>query len=285
MAMVLTEAVDAADPTHRLVTRRADGEAGDASPIQAENRAVSVLMDYGSAVHLELDPEHDQYETVRRELERVPDSVCLFPGSENEFRASLPEGRAVVESVLEVPGGAKASSDAFTFRMFSVARFAVVTDQSWLYRSVPHETHVREINAVGHEGAIADLNATLAHVRESAVVPFGDLTSWTVDGVTYSLDWDALHRSRDGTDVRYDITRLRQVTVLSSEPSLRFDWAPAGEASGLRRVVSRVLGSERASPPTRVEIPAGSDGDEIVGAFRELRAKLGYTYDVETPAE
>ena len=284
MAMVLTEAVDAADPTHRLVTRRVAGEE-HASTIQVENRAVSVCMDYGTAVHLELDPEHDQYETVRRELERVPDSACLFPGSEHEFRASLPEGRTVVESVLEVPVGANAASDAFTLRLFSVARFAVVTDQSWLYRSVPHETHIREINTVGHEGMIADLNATLAQVRGSAVVPFGDLTSWTADGVTYSLDWDALHRSNDGTDVSYDVARLRQVTVLPFEPLLRLDWAPTAEASVLRRAVWRVLGSERARPPARVEIPAGSDGDEVVAAFRELRAKLGYAYDVDTPSD
>ncbi|RLM76610.1 hypothetical protein DVK05_16445, partial [Halorubrum sp. Atlit-8R] len=111
---------------------------------------------------------------VQRELTQVPDSECIFIGSDHEFRASLPEDRALVESVLEIADG---DTDAWADRLFHLVEFAVLTDRSWLYRSVPHETHIREINAGEHEGVIEKLNETFAQVRGSAIVPFGGLTS------------------------------------------------------------------------------------------------------------
>ncbi|ELZ16748.1 hypothetical protein C476_16780, partial [Natrinema limicola JCM 13563] len=83
---------------------------------------MSVLMDYGTVVHLELDPKHGQFETVQRELARVSDSKCIFVRSDHEFRASLPEDRALVESLLEIPGG---DTDAWADRTFYFVEFAV----------------------------------------------------------------------------------------------------------------------------------------------------------------
>lgn len=282
--MPLTEKFDAAEPTHRLVTRSLSGvkDWDELGGVTVENRAISVLMDYGTVVHLELDPKHDQFETVQRELAQVPDSECIFVRSDQEFRASLPEDRALIESLLEIPDG---DTNAWTDRTFYFVEFAVLTEQSWLYHSVPHETHIREINARGHKGIIEKLNETLDQMRGSAVVPFSGLTSWTTDGTTYDLKWDSLYCSYRERSVSYDLERLRQVNALFSENLLRLDWKPVSEESLLRRTVWRVLGSESATPPARVEIPAGEDGEKILDAFRQLREKLGYAYGVETPSD
>jgi hypothetical protein len=279
--MEFTEKFDAAEPTHRLVSRSLSGvkdwdELGD---VTVGNRAISALMDYGTVVHLELDPKHGQFETVQRDLVRVPDSKCIFVRSDHEFRAALPEDRALIESVLEIPDG---DTDAWTDRMFYLAEFAVLTDQSWLYRSVPHEAHIREINAGGHEGVIEELNETLDPVRGSAVVPFGGLVSWTTNGTTYCLKWDSLYCSNKEKSASYDLERLKQVTVLFSEDVLRLDWKPVSEESLLHRTVWRVLNPESATPPAQVEIPAGEDGEKILEAFRQLRERLAYEYSVET---
>ncbi|MUV48582.1 hypothetical protein ACNO8S_19655 (plasmid) [Haloarcula sp. KBTZ06] len=282
--MGFTEKFDAAEPTHRLVSRSLSGvkDWDELGGVTVENRAIRVLMDYGTVVHLELEPKHGQFETVQRELVRVPDSKCMFVRSDHEFRASLPEDRVVIESVLEIPDG---DTDAWTDRLFYFDEFAVLTDQSWLYRSVPHETHIREINPGGHEGVIEELNETLDPVRGSAVVPFGGLVSWTTDDTTYDLKWDSLYCSNKEKSASYDLERLKQVTVLFSEDSLRLDWKPVSQESLLRRTIWRVLNPESATPPAHVEIPAGEDGEKILEAFRQLREKLGYEYSVETASD
>ncbi len=281
--MAFTENFNAAAPTHSLVTRNLSGvkDWDEFGGVTVENRVISVLMDYGTTVHLELDPKHDQFETVQRELSWVPDSECVFVRSDLEFRASLPEDRALIESLLEIPDG---DTVAWRDRMFYFVEFAVLTEQSWLYRSVPHETHIREINVGGHERVIEKLNETLDQVRGSAVVPFSGLASWTTNGTTYDLKWDSLYWSDKEKSASYDLERLRQVTALFSEDILRLDWKPVSEESLLRQTVWRVLNPESAAPPARVEIPAGEDGEKILDAFRQLHEKLGYSYGVETPS-
>ncbi len=282
--MEFTGNFDAAEPTHRLVTRRLSGvnDWDELGHVTVENRAIRVMMDDGTVVHLGLDPKHGQFETVQQELERVPDSNCIFVGSEYEFRASLPEDRALVESVLDIPDG---DTDAWTDRLFYLVEVAVLTDQSWRYRSVPHEAHIREINARGHEDVLEKLNETFAQVRGTAVVPFDGLVSWTTGGTTYTLRWDSLYCTNKEKSASYELERLKQVTVLFSEDVLRLDWTPGSEESLRRRTVWRVLTSKSATPPAQVEIPAGEEGETILDAFCQLREKLGYAYDVETSSE
>ncbi|WP_134670800.1 hypothetical protein [Halorussus marinus] len=282
--MELTEGFDATEPTHRLVTRNLSGvtDWDDLGSVTVENRAISVLMDYGTVVHLGLDPNHAQFETVQRELMQVPDSKRIFVGSGHEFRASLPEDRPLIESLLEIPDG---DTDGWTDRLFSVVELAVLTNHSWLYRSVPHEAHIREINAGGQEEVIEKLNETLAQVRGSAVVPFGGVASWTAGGTTYDLKWDSLYCSDTEKSASYDLERLKQVIGLFSAGVLRLDWKPVSEGSLLGRMVWRVVDSESATPPARVEIPTGEAGERILDAFRQLRAELGYEYAVETASD
>lgn len=275
--MSFTDTVDAAEPTHRLVTRALPGveDWDEDGGVTVENRAVGVLMDHGTAVYLRLDPKHDQFEAVERELTRVPDRERVFARSDREFRASLPADRALVESLLAVPVD---DADAWTDRTFYLVEFAVLDGRSWVYRSVPHETHVREINATGHEGLLQELSETLNGVRGSAVVPFDGLDSWTTDGITYELRWDSLYRSADGDGVSYDLERLEGVTASFHENHLRLDWRPTAEESLVRRTLWRVLDPQAVSPPTRVGIPAGEAGERVFAAFHRLRRDLDYGY-------
>ncbi|WP_238717425.1 hypothetical protein [Natronorubrum halophilum] len=280
MAMAFTEKVDAAEPTHKLVTRNLPDvkDWDETGWVTVENQATGILMDYGTAVHLQLDPKHNQFDTVRSELTRVESSERIFVGSGREFRASLPENRALVESLLEISSD---DTDAWTDRTFYVDEFAILAEQSWVYRSVPHEPHIREINASEHEGLIEELDEMMAQLRGTAVVPFDGLASWTVGGIKYELRWDSLYRSFEENSVSYDVERLEQVTALCPENCLRLDWRSNSEESFLRRTMWRILDSETAAPPTQVDIPAGEAGEKVFAAFRQLHDDLDYDYEIQ----
>ncbi|AHG01097.1 hypothetical protein HALLA_16405 [Halostagnicola larsenii XH-48] len=270
----------AAEPTHKLVTRDLPGvKDGDpAGGVTAENRAVGVLLEYGDAVHLRVDSKHGQFETIRSEFARVPESEQVFVGSERVYRASLPGDRPLVESVLEISAGDTAE---WVDRTFYLDAFAILTDESWLYHSIPHETHIRECNASEHDELVAALNETLESVPGSAVVPADGFVSWTIGGVTYELDWDSLHRYA-GADshAMYDLERLQRVCVQTPEAVLRLDWSPASAESLLQRAWWWVVNSESATPPTRVRVPDGERANAVLDAFDRLRSALDYSYEV-----
>lgn len=279
--MRFSETVPTAEPTHRLVTRQLPDvkDWDDAGALTAENRAMDVFVDYGTTVHLEIDSDHGQFETVRRELERVPEPERVFAGSTPEYRAELPADRPLVESLLEIPAE---DTDAWTERLFAIDTFAVLSDETWVYRSVPHETHIREINAREHEGLIADLNDVLGDVRGSTVVPFdGVFASWTIDGNTYTLEWGSLRReSGENAHVVYDLKRLQYVTVRGPEPTLYLGWRPPREESTVRRILWWLLCSDAADPSTRIGLPDEDHAREVLDAFRQLRGNLDYEYEV-----
>ncbi|KDE58067.1 hypothetical protein EL22_07435 [Halostagnicola sp. A56] len=278
--MTLRERAGSGEPTHRLVTRSLPGvrDSDDAGRVTAENRVVDILLEYGSAVNLRIDPKHGQFETVRSELARVPESEQVLAGSGREFRASLPADRPLVESVLELPADA---TDAWVDRTFSLEAFAILTEESWLYYSVPHETHIRECNASERDELVATLNEALEQVPGSAVVPVDGVTSWTTDGARYELTWDRLKRNPDANgSVAYDLERLQRVRVGTTEPALRFDWRPASAESVPRRAWWWLRDSEAARPPTRVRVLDSARAREILDAFDRLRSSLEYSYEV-----
>lgn len=281
--MTFTARDATAEPTHQLVTRDLSGvkDWDPAGGVTAENRAVGVFLEYGSAVHLQIDSKHGQFERVRSELARVPESERLFVGSEREYRVSLPADQPLIESVLELPAG---DTDAWTDRTFYLDAFAVLTEGSWLYHSIPHETHIRECNASEHDGLVAALNEALEQVPGSAVVPVDGVVSWTSDGVTYELEWDSLHRDSE-TDghVAYDLERLQRVGVYLPKTVLRLDWSPASAESLLRRTWWWVRNSESATPPTHARVHDEEQAIAVLDALDHLRSALDYSYEVGNP--
>ncbi|MHC3381494.1 hypothetical protein [Haloarcula sp. H-GB5] len=163
--------IDEEEPTHKLVMQSPSGvkDWDEEGIIGVENRAMEVILDRGSTVHVELDPAHGQFETLRNKLTQVPESDRIFVASEHEHRAVLPEDRTSVDSLLEIQAN---DTDEWTDRLFNIEAFAVLSDQSWTYRSVPHETHIREINTAGHDGLVEELHKTLEQLRGATVKPF-----------------------------------------------------------------------------------------------------------------
>lgn len=165
--------IDKKDPTHRLVTQTPSGvkDWEKEGIIGVENRFVEVILDYGSTVHVELDPAHGQFETIQNELSKMPESDRIFVASEHEYRAELPKDCGSVNSLLEIQAN---DTDEWDDRLFNIEAFAVLTDQSWTYRPVPHETHIREINTAGHDGLIEELHKVLEQLRGATVEQYDD---------------------------------------------------------------------------------------------------------------
>ncbi|MBX0304559.1 hypothetical protein [Haloarcula salinisoli] len=171
--MRFRETFDAAGPTHRL-NARPSSDVDDRSAdglIGVENRVVDVAMEYGTAVHLDVDPGHGQFELLQRELTQVPDRDRVFVESDHEYRANLPADRSLVDALLDVPDGDRW---AYSDRLFALEAVAVLTEQSWTYRSVPHETHIRELNAAGQDGLLAELEDMLERVPGTDIVALDD---------------------------------------------------------------------------------------------------------------
>ncbi|ERG98278.1 MAG: hypothetical protein J07HQX50_02313 [Haloquadratum sp. J07HQX50] len=99
----------------------------------------------------------------------MPESDRIFVASEHEYRAALPKDCASVDSLLKIQPN---ETDEWTDRLFNIEAFAVLTDKSWTYRSVPHETHIREINTAGHNGLREELHTRLEQLRGATVKPY-----------------------------------------------------------------------------------------------------------------
>lgn len=275
--MVLAEPYRADDPTHRLVRRDRDA-VGDAAPtglLGVENRVVAIAIRYGSAVHLCLDSGH--FEDARERLTRLTGSDRALENTVPEYRAELPAATDSVDAVLSVPEGDTAAWQA---RLFGLAELAVVADDTWLYRSVPHETHIREINADAAEGYLETLQAELRDVPATAIVPHGPVASWETEGREYTLTWDALRERTDGGGWRsVSLERLRYVGAEPERSELVFEWSEPAGISRVVRGLTRVFGGGQDYPPTRVGVPAG-DVEPILDAFEDLRSRLAYDYEI-----
>jgi hypothetical protein len=278
---MLSDRVNAVDPTYRLVTRNLSGvkDWDEAGGVTVENQVIAILLEYGTTVHLCLDPKHSRFKTVQSEFTRVPESERTIIGSDQEYQVSIPENRALVESLLEISAG---ETDGWVDRTFYLTEFAILNGRSWVYRSVPHETHIREINATEYDEVTQRLNKALGQVRGSAVVPFDELVSWTAEAKEYKLDWNALYQhTGKGGYVGYDLDRLQHIVVQLSENVLCLSWRSSSEESLARRTIWRVLDSEAATPPNQIGLPHGEQGKKVVSALHWLRVNLDYSYDIE----
>jgi len=160
-------------PTHKLVAKNPSGvkDWDEEGTIGIENQAMEIIVKYGSTVHVEVDPAHSQFEAIQNELTRLPEAERIFIGSEEEYRAELPTDHSFITSLLEIRAN---STDEWIDRLFNIEAFAVLTDQSWVYRSVPHHSHIREINATRVGGLVPELHRALEQRQGGTVVPFDD---------------------------------------------------------------------------------------------------------------
>jgi len=277
-------------PTHRVVTRRpadadvagseaTDGGGPDAvGRIGVENRAVGVAMDYGSAVHLSLAAstvERTVPEEHRAAFERVGDERRRLTDG-TEYRVSLPDGREAVTALLSFD---PTDTDQWTSRLFDVEEFAVVTAGSWLYRSVPHHGHVREVNAAGEPGLLTALREELGELPETGVFPAGPLVAWEAGGCLYELHPTMFRwRSGEGSWTAPGLERLREVYPQHERVEVLLHWDSPDTVLG--RLRGRAADRLGRSPPERVEVPDTEHLDAVAEAFEHVADQLGYDYTV-----
>lgn len=275
--------LDADESTHRVVTRQPPGveDWDETGRIAVENRVVEVVMRYGTAVHLSVESDAEHLGSVTARLERVGRQDRVFPDGRPEYRATLPEDGDVVRSALAVDPG---DTGAWVDRLHGIREFAVVTPDAWLYRSVPHHAHVREVNADGRDEMLAAVTAELDSIPRSGVVPVDGFASWRSGDCQYQLTWDVLRR-REATDegrwTAFELSRLRRVSPRPDRAELLVRWERPSADSWPRRLLRRVLRPESVRPPTRIEFPETAVMDEAVEGLRSLQTNLDYRFAVE----
>jgi len=278
--MGLAEPFGTQEPTHQLVVRERDAidDADPAGCLAVENRVINVAMRHGTAIHLCIDDtlNADRLAHLRETLSGVEDARVL-ENATPEYRAELPADADIVTTALSLP---ESDTAVWLDRLFGLAELAVVTDDSWLYRSVPHETHIREINAEAVEAYLGTLHRELSDIPGTAIVPHGPLASWNTDGCRYELTWDALRERRDEDQWRsISLERLRRVKPEPERSEIVFQWDPPTGGSRVVRGLRRTFGREVDISPMRLTI-ATAEVATVLDALEDLNVRLGYGYEI-----
>ncbi|QCS42948.1 hypothetical protein [Natrinema versiforme] len=284
--MAFAAPFDRIDPTHRLVVRSpsAAAESDRPDPLAVENRIVEIAMDSADAVHCCLDRSFlDAADPARTKacnrLHRVRESDRVLASGEPEYRAALPADRDAVRAYLSVD---RENTDAWLARVFGIAEFAIITDDSWLYRSVPHHDHIRELNANAVDGFLDDVTASLESIPGSGVVPFDGLGTWQTEEYRYAVTARSIRRSTDGDRWQtFDLDRLRAVSLVPERSELLLRWDSPATDSWTRRAFRTVVGRGSTEPPSRVSLPDRETTAEFAGALREVADRLEYEFTVE----
>lgn len=110
---------------------------------------------------------------------------------EGERRARFPNDRAVVEDLLDFEGRFATETDAWLTRLHGIEEFAVFASGKPLYRSIPHETHIRDVNAAA-PGFVTTAANAVADYRGGAVLPIDPPVEWHANSGTYEIRARAL---------------------------------------------------------------------------------------------
>jgi hypothetical protein len=265
--------------THVVVSRRSpNSEKSDIGQIGVENRVAETAMNHGSAVHVAIQESALREmigEEFREHFERVDRDGGRLTG-ETEFRAVLPDGRGAVLALLSVD---QADTDEWTRRLFALEEFVVVTPDSWLYRSIPHHDHIREINAGATGELLSDIRDTLAGSPQTGVFPDRPLATWQTREKTWEL-WPEYLRQRSGESSwhAYDLEQIVAFHPVPRRDELLIQWGSPTSLPG--RLGSAIRRALQGSPPERVHVSGEASLDEVVSALDELAVTLGYEYHI-----
>jgi hypothetical protein len=279
--MGLGESFDTTDQTHRVVTRTPTVSNDEGTGwVGVENTIVEVTMQYGTAVHICIDGEileNCSPETLAtvRQLTRLRDSETVLTNAYPEYRASLPDDADTVMTCLSPEG-----DDAWLARLFGTDELAVVSENGWLYHSVPHHSHIREINAAV-DGFLDDVDDTLGSMRGTAVFPVGPLVSWQSAGRRYEIvpEFERFRVTATNGQARtsFSIGKLAAVYRNESRLELVLRWNSATESDSLAvRGLQRLFARSSTDPPTRIGIPDRETLGEVLEALRTVATKLDY---------
>ena len=284
--MGLREPFDTTDRTHTVVTRTSSTSNDEGTGwIDVENAVVEVAMRYGTAVHICIDgeilKEHspETLDTVRKLTRLREDEKIIENDKFPEYRASLPDDADVVRTCLE-----ENEHDGWLARYWGIVEFVVFSDSNWLYHSVPHHSHIREINATT-DGFIEELNDTFDSIPESAVFAVGPLASWQTDERRYEIvpEFEFLRVADVNQEnwTRFPLGRVTKAYPDAERLELVLRWSGPPETDslvlhGLQRVFARFSSDS----PTRISVPDRETLDEVIDALRTVATKLEYEFEV-----
>jgi hypothetical protein len=253
------------EETHHLEQRRADGRT------VLRNAAARIAMEYATAVTVAIDPErgevpsHASFECADGDSRLWSDE----PFAGDPYRASLPDGRAAAEALLDgdIP----------------LWEFVVHTDEAWLYRT-PGRVNVSAAVGPDYE---RDLRA-LADERGAVLVPMATLGRWSDGEQWYEItdghlsvypddiagkSWE--ERQKYTTHGSYPIAGIERIHANESETTIELSWAAIERDSRFMRAVGTAVGAIGAAlsipeAPTEMDFASHEAFDTAVGAL--LRA-------------
>ena len=202
-------------------------------------------------------------------------------GAGSERRARLPEDRERIEALLDFDGRFADDENAWVARLFDVDEFTVLAGETPIYRSIPHETHVRDLNDAV-PGFIDAAAAAVAEFPGVAVLPVDPLARWTVDGTEYALNAETVRFPGSGEDRWrwFDLSKLEYARAVPERGELALQWRDPRGTSLVARARTSVTRLFTGAPPTRLPAP-GEALRDVTRTLLRLRDDLGYDFVVD----
>ena len=307
------------DPSHHVVDRGlAESAAGDPT-IRVDNAVAAVALDWGDEFRVRASPsflrEHDPAAAdALAALERVPPDERRDDGGADrdesdrrdeegarrddggdgrngrgnrresgghERRARLPEDRETVAALLDFESRFADDEDAWAARLFGVDEFAVLAAGTPFYRSIPHETYIRDLNDAV-PGFVDAAAAATAEYSGVAVLPVDPIVRWSVDGAEHQLNAETVRISGAGDDRWrwFDLSKLAYVRAVPERGELAFQWRDPGGPSLVARARKRFTRLFTGEPPKRLSASGGTLR-ELIRTFARLREALDYEFVVD----
>lgn len=283
--MGLREPFETTDQTHRVVTCTSTVSNDEGTGwVGTENTVVEVAMRCGTAVHICIGGEileNCSPETLAtvRQLTRLRNSETVLTNAYPEYRASLPDDADTAMTCLDPKG-----DDAWLARLYGMDELAVVSEGVRLYHSIPHHSHIREVNAAT-DGFLDGVDDALDSIPGSAVLPVGPLVSWQADGRRYEIIPEFEHFRVTDTNnqdqARFPIDKLAAVSPNEDRLELVFRWNTTTESDSLVvRGLQRLFARSSTDPPARVGVLDRETFCEVLDALRTVAAKLDYALTI-----
>ncbi|WP_155120554.1 hypothetical protein [Haloprofundus marisrubri] len=280
------------EPSHHVVDRGLAETDGD-STLVVDNAVAAVALDFGDEFRVRGSPtflaENDPVAAdALTSLSRVDEERKRRLDGGEEWDGSLPTDRETVERLLDFERRFAADTDAWVARLHGIDEFAVFGDGDPLYRSIPHETFIRELDdaTTGFVDAATD---AVSELRGVAVLPVDPLVTWTAAETGYELNAEILRIAVDADSSDHDghetwrwfgLSDLVYVRTVPERDELALQWREANGTSLLERGKRRFTRLFRGDPPTRLSVPE-TTLDPVTETFVQLRESLDYEYRVD----
>lgn len=267
------------DFSHHVVDRGLLGSEDGDPTVRVDNAIASVALAYGDGVRvvadrslLDNDPIADR---AFSSLSPVSGGECRI--GDGERRARLPEDRHTVERLLDFDGRFETDTNAWLTRLHGIEEFAVFAGGEPIYRSVPHEHHIRGVN-----GAVSPFVTTAADAvsgyRGVAILPVDPLFAWHADDTAYELHARGLRIPEQNEKGWrwFPLSKLVYVRPAVDRAELTLQWQEARGISPIGRGQNAITKYVNGEPPKRLS----ASHQQLRGCIESL-ARLQHALDYE----